>query len=112
MSRAEPRRSSLAGTSPVTPAAPPDTAPGSRAAAAGASGKRKVSFYQDPVDTDRMRGALLHTMAQGGPRTLSAFIDEAVMRQVALLEASHNGGHPFPPVGPRELPQGRPVWPV
>lgn len=69
----------------------------------------KVSFYQDPADTDRVRGAILHTMATEGPRTLSQFIDRAVMAEVVRLEKKHNGGQPFPPVGARELPQGRPM---
>lgn len=69
----------------------------------------KVSFYQAREDTDRVRGAILHTMASEGPRSLSQFINGAVMAEVERLERKYNGGQPFPPVGARELPQGRPM---
>lgn len=69
----------------------------------------KVSFYQDPADTDRVRGAILHTMTTEGPRSLSQFIHQAVMAEVARLEHKYNDGQPFPSVGARELPQGRPM---
>lgn len=96
----------------AAPAAPPAAAP-RREPAQRAEPKPKyrpkVSFYQDPADTDRVRGAILHTMAAEGPRSLSQFIDRAVMAEVVRLEKKHNGGKPFPPVGARELPQGRPM---
>lgn len=125
--RPAPRRSSLAGQSPVAPPSAPEPAPtieppastfSEPQAAAQQVGKEaekkpktrpKVSFYQDRADTDRVRGAILHTMASEGPRSLSQFIDSAVMREVERLEAKHNNGQPFPPVGARELPQGRPM---
>ena len=69
----------------------------------------KVSFYQDREDTDRVRGAILHTMTTEGSRSLSQFINKAVMAEVERLERKYNGGKPFPPVGARELPQGRPM---
>lgn len=69
----------------------------------------KVSFYQDAEDTSRVRGAILHTMVSEGSRSLSQFIDRAVMAEVERLEAKYNGGKPFPPVAARELPQGRPM---
>lgn len=69
----------------------------------------KVSFYQDPEDTARVRGAILHTMTTEGSRSLSAFIHHAVMVEVERLEAKYNGGRPFAPMGVRELPQGRPM---
>lgn len=74
------------------------------------SGKRKwrhkVSFYQDPADTDRVRGAILYTMTSEGNRNLSQFVGDAVMAKVEELEAKYNHGRPFPPVKARELPQG------
>lgn len=128
------RRSSLSGTSPVTPptsallaeqpaqaiervpaeqVAPvdgpaPTRTDGSRA---GQRSKYppKVSFYQDPADTSRVRGAILHTMTTEGSRSLSQFIHHAVMAEVERLEAKYNAGRPFPPVAVRELPQGRPM---
>ena len=56
-----------------------------------------------------MCGAILHTMTTEGARTLSQFINDAVMAEVERLEAKYNGGKPFPSVGARELPQGRPM---
>ncbi|MBO3662710.1 ParB family protein [Microbacterium stercoris] len=138
MSRPAPRRSSLAGSSPVTPpqakqastqpvddepvdAAPvvePVAAPTSRPRSSSTSTTKagtkkayppKVSFYQDREDTDRVRGAILHTMATEGYRGLSQFIHLAVMEKVEQLEKKYNGGKPFPAVSARELPQGRPM---
>lgn len=121
MSRPAPRKSSLAGSSPVTPpaTAPAEPAPspavGTHATAAPAAeppaaGKKKyahkVSFYQDSEDTARVRGAILYTMTTEGNRNLSQFVNRAVMAEVERLEAKYNGGQPFPPVGAREMPQG------
>ncbi len=41
--------------------------------------------------------------------SLSQFIHQAVMAEVQRLERKHNNGQPFPSVGARELPQGRPM---
>jgi hypothetical protein len=127
MSRPAPRRSSLAGSSPVTPPAAqvePAPAPTDDTATAAvpaaraphpATGKpvagkkypHKVSFYQDPDDTDRVRGAILYTMTTPeGNRNLSQFVNRAVMAEVERLEAKYNGGQPFPSIGAREMPQG------
>lgn len=65
-----------------------------------------MSFYQDPADTDRVRGAILYTMTTEGNRNLSQFVNDAVMGEVERLEAKYNNGKPFPPVKARELPQG------
>ena len=120
--RPAPRRSSLAGQSPIAPPTPPtqeepETAPpgaerqeeAPRPRKKATKYRHKVSFYQDPEDTGRVRGAILHTMTTEGPRTLSQFINDAVMAEVERLEAKYNGGKPFPSVGARELPQGRPM---
>lgn len=71
--------------------------------------RHKVSFYQEREDTDRVRGAILHTMTTEGSRTLSQFIHKAVMAEVERLERKYHNGQPFPAVGARELPQGRPM---
>lgn len=113
MSRPEPRKSSLAGSSPVTPPTPA-AAPAAPSPSSATSAKKppagkypaKVSFYQDPEDTDRVRGAILYTMTTEGNRNLSQFVQKAVMAEVERLEAKYNNGEPFPPVGARELPQG------
>ena len=128
--RPAPRRSSLAGATPVappiaTPPAPlvvetessnptPVVVDEPTAAKPASSRPRpkyppKVSFYQATEDTARVRGAILHTMATEGPRSLSQFIHEAVMAEVSRLEAKYNDGRPFPPVEARVLPQGRPM---
>lgn len=128
MTRPAPRKSSLAGSSPlappagsapasvdVEPAAAAEPSPAPRATTrpvtkkAGTKYPPKVSFYQDPEDTARVRGALLHTQIPEGSRSLSAFINEAVMEKVERLEVKYNDGKPFPAVGARELPQGRPM---
>lgn len=133
--RPTPRKSSLAGSSPVTPPQaaapapePADVRPPQPQAAGPAKQPRatapatdkaptktkpkyppKVSFYQDPEDTARVRGAILHTMTTEGARNLSQFINQVVMAEVERLEAKYNGGEPFPAVGAREMPQGRPM---
>lgn len=68
----------------------------------------KVSFYQEPEDTARLRGAVLHTMIAEGHRSLSQFIIRAVMKEVQRVEDKYNEGKPFPAVAPNEMPQGRP----
>ena len=69
----------------------------------------KVSFYQDPEDTARLRAAYRHTLAATSDRSLSDFITRVVMAEVGRLENEYNGGQPFPSVGAGEIPQGRPV---
>lgn len=123
--RPAPRKSSLTGSSPIAPPAPaaaeveqPAPVPKVKSTpaakpAATVDGKKKyppkVSFYQDPDDTSRVRGAILHTQVAEGSRSLSQFIAEAVMEKVEALEAKYNDGKPFPAIGARELPQGRPM---
>ncbi|GMA33672.1 ParB family protein [Litorihabitans aurantiacus] len=126
--RPTPRRSSLAGTSPVAPApvetAPPTaTAPPApaveatapEAAPAGArparrgSGGNKVSFYQPAEDAARMRAALLNTQAQTGVRGLSDFIARACLAEVERLEREYNAGQAWDPIGPGQIPTGRPM---
>ena len=68
----------------------------------------KVSFYQQPEDTARLRGAVLHTMVAEGHRSLSQFVIRAVMKEVQRLEEKYNDGKPFPAVAANEMPQGRP----
>lgn len=129
--RPAPRQSSLAGRHPAEPAAAPEVTPDRpprpeaaapaeqvedkqpRAQPVGSvRGRRtrpKVSFYQHAEDTARVRGAIVHTMAQEGSRTLSDFINNAVMAEVERLETKYNNGRPFPPLKAGEMPQGRPM---
>lgn len=126
-SRPAPRRSSLSGSTPVappiaapvpeeTPAPAPATAPpaavqvraGEETAPSGERKRKyppKVSFYQDPEDTRRVRAAVKATRED---RNLSKFIHDVVMAEVERLEQLHNGGRPFPGGEPGELPTGRP----
>ncbi len=88
MTRPAPRKSSPAGSSPVTPpvsslapvesaaavpaAAAPAARPSVRAVTkkAGTKYPPKVSFYQVPEDIARVRGAILHTQVTEGTREL------------------------------------------
>jgi|SRR5690625_478854 len=114
--RPAPRKSALAGSSPVAPPATstPETPEPTAAKPPARSEKRttkyapKVSFYQDREDTDRVRGAILHTMHLEGSRTLSEFIHNAVMEKVEELETKYNDGKPFPNAKAGDFPQGRP----
>lgn len=114
--RPTPLRSTLSGSSPTAPPRvnpePKARKPKPRKPAVEEKKPKyppKVSFYQDREDTDRVRGALLHTMATEGPRTLSQFINDAVMKEVKRLEKKYNEGKPFPKLGAGKLPQGRPM---
>lgn len=69
----------------------------------------KVSFYQQREDTARMRGAVLATRAEEGHRSMTEFINSAVMAEVERLEAKYNNGEPFPPVEPSRRHAGRPL---
>lgn len=126
------RKSSLSGANPVAPAPEPPPAAastvevspaktagpavstiGTRQGASSQPKQRKyppkVSFYQDPEDTARLRAAYRHTLANTADRSLSDFIQRVVMAEVERLEGQYNSGKPFPSVGAGELPQGRPV---
>lgn len=119
MNRPAPRKSTLAGKTPVTdrqdapteqaPAVEqPAPAPAEEPAAPEAARKRKkVSFEQHPDDTARMRGAVRHTMVQEPHRSMTDFINRAIMAEVERLEKKYNGGEPFEPVQTGVLAPGR-----
>ena len=71
--------------------------------------KHKLSIYQHPEDTARLRAAYRQTLAASSDRSFSDFINRLLMTEVEHLEAQHNGGQPFPGVGAGELPTGRPI---
>lgn len=99
-------------TTPPAPASPAVSAPAPQAAASAGERRKyrhKVSFYQDEDDTARVRAAIQNTFPTEGPRSLSEFINQAVMAEVRRLEERYNDGEPWPGVGARELPQGRPM---
>jgi hypothetical protein len=126
------RKSSLSGANPVAPvppavATPTETTPAEPAQPASTTATTrttqrtdrqptpqrkyppKVSFYQNPEDTARLRAAYRHTLAATSDRSLSDFITRVVMAEVERLENQYNGAQPFPSVGAGEIPQGRPV---
>lgn len=69
----------------------------------------KVSLYQDPELTDRMRGAIMYTMPHEGPRTISEFINRLIEKELQRLEAEYNNGDQFPGIGAKSFPRGRPM---
>ncbi|MDN5585208.1 MAG: hypothetical protein L0G69_01445 [Brevibacterium sp.] len=115
-----PRRSALSGASAVRPAQPeqqprsaePEAAPQrpapSRQTAPTATKQQKVGFYQHPEDAARMRGAFRKTNGEEGDRSLSDFIQKAIMAEVERREKLYNSGQPFEAVQPGEGPIGRP----
>lgn len=125
MARPTPKKTSLNTQHPGEPPQekpaeePPTEQPASTDAGQGDTGEKqpakpkkyppKMSIYQDPEDTDRIRGAIIHTMPQEGHRTLSQFVNGAVMEEVRRLEEKYNGGEPFPPVSAKGFPKGRPM---
>lgn len=112
MARPTPRRSALAGASPITPTSDtkkPEQAlrPEKDTSTDKRKWRHKVSFYQDPEDTERVRAAILHTMlTEEANRNLSQFINDTVMAEVERLEAKYNGGKPFKGVPSGEMPRG------
>ena len=132
MNRPAPRKSSLSSASPfdhpTAPEAPqeaPAAAPASTTPAPAAksateplsaaeTGEKpgkppKITIYQHPDDSARMRGAIVAYMRNVGMTNLSKFANEAIMEKVERLEAQYNGGEPFEPVGPGVLTVGRPM---
>lgn len=73
------------------------------------SAPKKVSFYIDPVLDERMRAAMLSTMVVEGHRSLSDFLSNAVLYEIARLEARYNSGEPFLVSRPSSVPRGRPA---
>lgn len=69
---------------------------------------KKVSFYMDPLLDERMRAAMLSTMVVEGHRSLSDFLSNAVLYELARLEARYNSGDPFVVSRPSSVPRGRP----
>lgn len=99
----------VAPATPATPVAPP--APKAEAKASSEPEKvwpPKTSFYQSSEDGGRMRAAFVNSMIAEGVTSLSEFIGNAVAREVERVEAQYNGGQPWPPVKPQQVPKGPP----
>ena len=111
LSPADPAPEATAPAAAPEPASPPATSssPATPAGQRRRKYRHKVSFYQDEDDTARVRAAIHHTNHLEGPRSLSEFITRAVMTEVNRLEDKYNDGQPWPGVGARGLPQGRPM---
>lgn len=129
------RKSALSATSPVdpptpetTPAAEPPATPPTHEPAPTADAAEepttpppaekparrkyphKMSFYQDPEDSDRVRSAIEAT--KGTPdraKSFSEFVSRVVMAEVERLETKYNGGEPFPHIGAGDMTRGRPM---
>ena len=108
----------LAKAQPVDPvlgqqppaADPAPTGPVATPRGDGAPPRPKISFYMDPDDAARCRGAYEHTRpAADGSRTFSDFIARAVLEHTERLENKHNGGQPYPPLAAGVLPRGKPL---
>lgn len=116
-----PRRSALSGASAVRRPQPEEaarTAPKEepaqtpapkRKTAQTAAKQQKVGFYQHPEDAARMRGAFRMTNGQEGDRSLSDFIQKAILAEVERREKLYNNGQPFEAVQPGEGKIGRPA---
>lgn len=70
---------------------------------------KKTSFYQHEENASRMRAAYLNTQLHTGYRSLSEFINAAIDEKVSSLELTYNDGNHWPPLGAREIPQGKPL---
>ncbi len=94
------------GGSPQQRAAPPLTTDGAPAAGPG----RVKEQFRGPADELALiRAAYWHTHVAEGHRNWSAFVVAVLRRERLRLEAEHNGGRPWAPVGKGELPTGRPL---
>jgi len=70
--------------------------------------KTKMGFYQAPEDAARARAAFHWTRLDEGHRSFSDFVAFAIATEVERLEAKYNGGQPWEPMQPGELPTGKP----
>lgn len=111
--RPSPRKSALAGASPLQPQKP--TSAPQESAPQGSDGneaepvttRTKVSFYAPAHLVDRLRAATLQTMTTEGHSSISELITNALETEISRLEKKHNSGKPFTKTG--NLPKGRPI---
>jgi len=134
MNRPAPRKSSLAGTSALTPPAAVTPAPAASAPSAPAAtepaaaappvarvsrpaastsekpGVRRMNYYVESTEQGgRIRTAYLVGRARYGWRSLTEFQLETIMERVEALEAELNNGEPFAPSSAGTVPAGRPL---
>lgn len=128
MNRPAPRKSTLAGTSPLTPSTPiaapiqeAAAAPSTPAATTPPRPRRvgtkttaekypRLNYYVDsPEEAGRIRAAFLAGRAHHGWRTFSDMQRDSVLAVVEQLERELNGGAPFTPATAGSVPSGRAV---
>ena len=112
--RPQPRRSALAGQTPITPS--PETpvkpdmpatpempaTPGIREGAQHEH-KQKITITINTEVANHARGIYLQQLAEGGPQTWSQWIEEAIRQQLDRKRASSAS------IPPGQIPTGRPV---
>lgn len=129
MSRPAARRSSLAGTSALTPppivqaamppaieetvqvpvVAPEATHVPVTPEGAKKAGSKRMNYYADDETAGRIRTAYLVGRSAHGWRSLTEFQLDTIMERVKELEQEFNGGAPFLPSGAGSVSAGRPL---
>lgn len=129
MNRPAARRSSLAGTSALTPpplvqaavapaieeptqvtAVAPSAAPAPVTAdEPKKAGSKRMNYYADDETAGRIRTAYLVGRSTHGWRSLTEFQLDTIMKRVEELEQEFNGGVPFQPSGAGSVSAGRPL---
>ncbi|MUK03554.1 hypothetical protein GM708_17625 [Vibrio cholerae] len=121
--RAAPRKSTLAGKSPVTaatqpePSVPAEQAPSTTTSAPRAqspapspsSKKTKVAYYQDAELAARVRGAFQATAHLEDHRSFSDFHAAVMEAELERLEKKYNDGRPYKGAAPKSGRLGRPL---
>jgi hypothetical protein len=119
--RAAPRKSTLAGTTPVTAASQP--APTSEPVDPPSPGtpptlpqdtpvpgkKTKIAYYQNMDLAARIRGAYQATAHLEGHRSFSDFHAAVLEKELNRLEAKYNHGQPYQGAAPKSGRLGRPL---
>lgn len=105
-SRPQPRRSALAGQTPITPTpgmnrpelkSPPNAA------------RARVSLYLPSDLAAKARTAYMMDAASGGATSFSDWITRLIQRRIRQLEDPETGGRKISGTPPGEIPTGRPV---
>ncbi len=98
MTRPEPRKSDLAGLSPITPPSHPSTQ---------TSSTEKLTVRVDADIAGRARAAFWATAHLTGTRSLSEWVAEAIAEKLQRSETAFNQGNPYTPVPTGTIPTGR-----
>lgn len=101
MNRPEPRKSDLAGLSPITPPSKPPHSLNQ------ASSTEKLTVRVDADIAGRARAAFWATAHLTGTRSLSEWVAEAIADKLQHSEATFNQGNPYTPVPTGTIPTGR-----